>query len=440
MILHTEKYTLTPARSELRLDVRPFEQEEADADADYWIEITLRQGRADIFGQALQEGETVVVVEMESVSVFSWEGNALVEITWCSCSKKAKSSVGRARFCRQDHRAVIVDIHRYLEEYRTLASTTTSSVSPVMMVVGAADCGKTTMIRTLMNYAMTSGRTGRHLPAVVNLDISGSTVMPGWMKVEHGDFHFGYFHGYTSVTKRNKDQFLVQCSAVAEMLRLRAESGLMGNGGVLIDTPAVVLEDVSLVRRLAWIFQTLLVVVIGSESLFQQLRNKDFNVCYVPAGWSVSRSAFRARLCQKVVQTYFYGPQLCDEEEGSGMTTVGRASNPSLLQGLKVSDFLVVRLENIQWSNGRRTVSRSLNDSDAYYPVNVNLASDVSTFPVLAALVYAPPEKSIYSIDWTTLPLAGYVQVLGVKNGEMEVLSPQPGPLPSNVMVLFTLK
>ena len=153
-------YNLEPA-NELRFEV------EGNKEV---VELTLLQGKAEIFGTELAPWKSYTFLSGAKVAVFTWNG----------CRLQLKGNTEGTYIAKETPMAMYLNTHTCLERLCQKAEEGLAKGEqmrgPVTMVVGPKDVGKSTLCRILVNYAVRMGRR----PLYVDLDVEqGAIAVPG---------------------------------------------------------------------------------------------------------------------------------------------------------------------------------------------------------------------------------------------------------------------
>ena len=167
---HLERVFLLPAMSELRLVTPLAEHVVPSADDPYCVvkllsneDGTAHYGSAVIDGYDLRPDIPMRIPSNKSLAVFSHDGCRLaVNAPALIINDCYVTSTGQYR------QRSIVELHAYLESKRKEARSGSShAVGPRVLVCSSRpECGKSTLVRTLANYAVALG----YHPLVVDLD------------------------------------------------------------------------------------------------------------------------------------------------------------------------------------------------------------------------------------------------------------------------------
>lgn len=127
--------------------------------------LTLKVGRAELFGTELVKGKTYEFSSGAKVAIFTWHG--------CTIIIKGRTDV--IYIAKETPMITYSSCHAALEFMRYEAEKDNKK-GPTAMVVGPSDVGKSTVCRILLNYAVRMGRR----PIFVDLDVGqGQISIPG---------------------------------------------------------------------------------------------------------------------------------------------------------------------------------------------------------------------------------------------------------------------
>lgn len=174
----SEKQTYTvPAGQELRIEVA----------LESKTILTLETGEAEVFGAELAPARTYTLTGLHKVAVFSFRGATVTLDPEPAVVYVAEETTGMT----------YLNLHVALEQQRTKAAATASLTGPRILVAGSGDAGKTTLCRTLLNYAVRVGRE----PLYVDLDPSeGSVTVPGTLTATTIPEIIGPEEGFAALT------------------------------------------------------------------------------------------------------------------------------------------------------------------------------------------------------------------------------------------------
>ncbi|KAI1291802.1 Polyribonucleotide 5'-hydroxyl-kinase Clp1 [Halotydeus destructor] len=282
-----------------------FEVEESDK-----IVIQLRTGFAEIFGTEMMKNREYVFYQGTKAAIFTWHG--------CSLAVEGKVE---AYTSKETPMSFYLNLHGCLEQLRTEA-TNLQKKGPSVMICGPGDVGKSTLCNILLNYAVRSGRT----PLSVDLDVGQGTIgIPGVMglnvieapaSVEGGfsqDAPLMYNFGSISPgTNMVLYEMLIGKLAAAAKAKSDIDSKVK-SAGVIINTCGWVTGGgFKALLHAARAFEVDIVIVLDQEKLYNELVRELPNfvkVIFTPkSGGVVSRSReYRAESRDGRLREYFYG-------------------------------------------------------------------------------------------------------------------------------------
>ncbi|KAJ2903081.1 Cleavage polyadenylation factor subunit clp1, partial [Coemansia aciculifera] len=147
----------------------PGEEFRFEVDFKHTVEIKLKRGNAEYFGAELGR-EATYSFTGENGAVFSWEG----------CTLSVAGECQSAYVAGETPMDSCINVHMALQQMRVQAVNDKTVAGPRVMIVGPDDCGKTSLARLLVNYAVRMGE-----PVVfADLDPRDASVsVPGTVSV-----------------------------------------------------------------------------------------------------------------------------------------------------------------------------------------------------------------------------------------------------------------
>lgn len=328
------------AESELRFEV-DFEQ---------WVTVTLKHGTCEVLG-----------IELAPKREYTFAGCKLAVFTWHGCEIETRGSAKHMYSTSRGETTMgsTLNAHAFLESRREKAArraaldvvggvygkgqlaspwvmsamvapfaTERGARGPRVMVVGAADSGKSTLCSTLVAYAARMSRE----PIFVDLDpsLNDCGVPPGaigalgvetaQLSVEDG---FGglayaplaYWFGYESPSDNGElYRHVIDRLAVAVGERLASDPAAQTAGLVVNTHGWVDARGLGVLKHTVAAFAVDVILVLAHDRLYQDLKAAvppDVVVANLPrSGGLVDRdSQHRRRARHKRVHEYFYGPQ-----------------------------------------------------------------------------------------------------------------------------------
>lgn len=365
------------------------------------------------------------------------------------------------------------NLHFALELLRLDAGTADDKKGPRVLLVGGKQSGKTSLAKILVLYAVKMDR----LPLLVNLSpqdgvfsVPGSlTATPindsldlesagGW----GGSTTLGAtFHnpkqpvvrnfGFTDISE-NLDLYKYQVSQLGVVsLSRMANDAAVRTSGMVIDTPPLLINDVTIVENIVADFEVDLVVVVGNERFTVDLRRKfshriskgALTVVKVAASGGVAElsDAYLRKAQEDTIKQYFNG------DSRTPLSPFKTEVDVRLFTIYKVVKLLEFQSQNAFLPSGddftaeeseeaeKRKDDRSL---DMYFqkldePSSSNLENSilaVTNLPVTGSGKFLPR-------DLLNASVLGYANVSRVDDTKkrMSLLLPFPGQLPPNVLI-----
>lgn len=508
------RYTLTP-ESELRIEIpssvaSSSSTSAATSSSSSSTTITLRQGSVELFGAEIPLNRPIPLSNLSpsKIALFTWHG-CIIDI----------SSVHNLDMIYEsdetDSNVVYVNTHAQLEVMRDEALMAGSSSmenndgntsgegkkddneastvvdGPRVLLVGPADCGKSSLARVLTAYAVKLGRT----PLLVDIDVSQNMLsVPGTVAAipVSSDMVNAESYGTTSIFMggggsssssggananaigmplvlwygsqdllAHPDLYKAQLTKLGNAIdeRLRGDSEANASG-FIVNTSGLI-EDVGYQYLLHAIdaFRINIVLVLGHDRLYsmlgtylkkqtESLSRKIPKLIKLPrSGGVVSRDAtFRRALRSQSIKRYFYGG---NKSTADGSTAAATASssqqqyqfNPCLIE-VSFSDMQLHKLSNISLSASLLPISAKQSTD----PIQLTTlsTSEITTKLQQTVLAVCHPaavekyEESGSARDLYLSGVAGFVVVekVDTDKGVMSLLSPCVGSLPSSHLLV----
>jgi len=472
------RHTLSP-ESELRIEIP----------TGISSTITLRSGSAELFGAELAIDRPLHLTSAK-VAIFTWHGCILdvsnqdqLDIIYASDETDANVSY--------------VNTHAQLEAMRdealgnsanpnaapatatvetTMTTATTAVGGPRVLLVGPADCGKSSLARVLTAYAVKLGRT----PILVDLDASQnmlsvpgtiaaipvssdmispdcygtSSIMGGSSSSASGGamMPLVLWYGSQDLTA-HPDVYKAQLSKLGHAIDERLSGDTDANAsGIIVNTSGLI-EDIGYQYLLHAIeaFRINVVLVLGHDRLYSMLGTqfkKDYEggggpmrkapiLIKLPrSGGVVSRDAsFRRALRSQSIKRYFYGNSI-PPKSSDGPSSSNYQFSPCLIE-VRMADIQLHKLSNISLSASLLPISAK-QSTDPIQLSTIPSSEITSKFQhsVLAVCHPSAVEKYEHSGSARDLYLAGVagfviVEKVDVDKASMSLLSPCGGSLPS---------
>eukprot|EP00985_Skeletonema_marinoi_P004638 scaffold2012_cov128-Skeletonema_marinoi.AAC.4 len=508
---HT-RHTLPP-ESELRIEV-PF---------GITCTVTLRGGSssssannsggsAEIFGAEIPP-ERPIRLTATKVAIFTWHGCTLdvsdedkLDIVYVSEETDANvayvNTHAQLEAMRDEALAALLPATNpqqgMLSDNKNDGDNDNSDVEgPRVLLVGPADCGKSSLARVLSSYAVKLGRT----PLLVDLDASQNMLsVPGTMAVcpisadgisaesngtaslmmsggggsNNAVMPFVLWYGSQDLND-HPDLYKAQLEKMGKTIDGRLSGDVDARASGVIVNASGLIEDVGYTYLLHAIdaFRINVVVVLGHDRLYsmlgthfkkqaqqQQQQNEDTSTTEVVkmtkqpkliklprSGGVVSRdAAFRRALRSQCIKRYFYGDTIPPKPTDTTTTSTSAASTqyrftPSLIE-VPFADVQLHQLSNISLSASMLPVSAKQSTD----PIQLNTLSSSDITPKLQHAVFAvchpsaveKYEQSGRARDLYLSGVAGFVAVekVDVNKEVLSLLSPCAGSLPSQHLLV----
>lgn len=441
-----QRYTLE-AEHELRIEV-------AFASSTSTTTLTLVKGSAEVSGVELASGKPQVLVGGGlKLAVFTWHG--------CVIDIEGVDDVNHYLYVSDETHSNIstVNTHAQLEALRDEAAAG-GGAGPRVLVCGPKESGKTSLVKTLIGYAVKLGRTplwvdldptDNHLSASgtlacapMNRDaVTLSSMVSGGLPPSSTS-PVVLWHG--SCNKISGDLFKAQVAALGSKIDKRlAGDDWERSSGILVDTNGWIEDEgLNLLYHAVGALQIDVVLVIGSDRLYAQMRdNTSAKVIKVPrSDGVVSReAAFKRQARSRSMKRYFYGDMIEGPAPTSGSTTtVTRVPQltPFLVQ-LPVSQVTIYKFASISLSASLLPMGAA-QTTEAVQLERVQVTNSL-THTVLAVAHPAAVERYTASGaagDLYEAGVAGFcaVEKIVEETDMIHLLSPCAGSLPSTVLLM----
>jgi len=368
---------------------------------------------------------------------------------------------------------------------------------PRVLLIGPADCGKSSLARVLSSYAVKLGRT----PLLVDLDASQNMLsVPGTMAVcpisadgisaesngtaslmmnggggsNNAVMPFVLWYGSQDLND-HPDLYKAQLEKMGKAIDGRLSGDVDARASGVIVNASGLIEDVGYTYLLHAIdaFRINVVLVLGHDRLYsmlgthfkkqaqqQQLQNEDRTTTEIVKvtkqpkliklprnGGVVSRdAAFRRALRSQSIKRYFYGDTIPPKPTDTTTTSTSAASTqyrftPSLIE-VPFSDVQLHKLSNISLSASMLPVSAKQSTD----PIQLTTLSSSDITPKFQHAVFAvchpsaveKYEQSGRARDLYLSGVAGFVAVekVDVIKEVLSLLSPCAGSLPSQHLLV----
>ncbi|KAK9765881.1 Cleavage polyadenylation factor subunit clp1 [Basidiobolus ranarum] len=403
------------------------------------ITIKLTSGTAEIFG-------TELIVGRE----YEFSGKKLALFTWHGCTFELVGKCSVEYVANETPMINYLNTHLALENLRERAEATNSD-GPRIMIIGPTDAGKTSLARILLNYALKRGRESIY----VDIDPEeGSITMPGTISATSinqmidAEEGFGYsatnvpgmgtftmplvyYYGYSNPAENPKlYNLLVNQLADTVKARIKEDSDARASG-IIIDTNGLI-NNVGhdVIQNAINAFSVNVLLVVGQERLYSEMvranaNNSNMTILKLSkSGGVVNRDVAFRRLDQmEKIREYFYGTAKMELSPYSTLVnfediTIYRVGEDSLAP----SSALPIGID--------RKVSET-------QLVSVK-AGDILFHSILAVINSESSNES----DLLRSNIAGFIYISEVEDAKskMTILSPCPGKLPKNNLLMGNFK
>ncbi|VDK17876.1 unnamed protein product [Anisakis simplex] len=390
------------------------------------VVLELIDGKGEIFGTELVLNKKYTFPQGSRVAVFTWSKATVELVGKTECAYVAE----------QTPMVIYLNTHAALEQLRehaeSLGLQKEEARGPALMIVGPTDVGKSTVCRLLCNYAVRVGRT----PTFVDLDVGqGSISLPGTIGAHYIEktadivegfekksplvYHFGSLSPSANIVLYD---LLVKelAETIAKRRKLSADANY---GGVIINTCGWVKgEGYACLVNAAEQFEVDVVIVLDHERLYNELQRdlpSFVKILHQPKSGGVENRSREMRIAARnsSVHKFFYGTRAKPLYPHSFelkfdeviLCKIGGEKLPAecLPYGMKVEDYRtkVVRVE----------LSTALIHHILSLSHSSSLDQSVLTTNIMGFLV---------------------VTAVDMDKHTFTVLSPQPYPLPSKILIL----
>ena len=408
----------------------------------------LTGGSCEVFGVELLPNKEYTFTDV-NIAVYTWYGCTLETSGDCSALYDSDSTPMVA----------YVNTHSQLEAMRDMALAN-GDYGPRVMIVGPSDHGKSTTAKILASYAARVDRC----PLFVDLDV-GQTLatVPGCITVmpldkftispdesfasTHSAAGLTYFYGYNS-PKDNPDLYKTMVTTLGDKIKARMERDADSrSAGIIVNTCGFidgVGSEIMLhsIRALS----IDVVLVMGHDrlysSLVKELPENTVTVVKLPrSGGVVQRDRlYRARLRRTRIREYFYGIDVYRESIKQSASTF----SPARLS-LRISSVRIMRAGGLQLSEGMRLIGAVMSESASFQLTSVSPTPDLEGSMLAVLHEDSSSGGGGGGGDGSSLMLsnvAGFVCIvqMDVEQDTMILLAPCPGALPSNVLLVGSMK
>ena len=447
------------------------------------LKIVVSKGIAEIYGTELP-----VSVDMQfsgcNICLYAPEADGFV--VEYSTATKSSSSVTENHeiseyISEESIMNQVTNLHFLLELFRQRAEENNEihperpQIGPKVLVIGGADTGKTTLVRTLAAYANKMERC----PVMVNLDPKeGVFALPGSLSATpisdafdvEGTNGWGgtptsgitYHNPKQPIVKNfgfekindNLDLFKYQSTqlALSTMSRTEQDSSIKSSG-ILIDTPTFSIKDSTLIENIVSDFEVNIMVVIGNERLLNDLKkkfkrkldSKQLHVLKMPKSGGVVEvdDTFVRNIQQQTIKEYFYGNWRCTL---SPYNTVVDMKDVIIYKCVEAGEAN----SNLAFLPSGSYAPEDLDPSDSttsndlvlekYYTKITEPNASILNNSILAITQVSQNDKQEKKLLNTSVRGYAYVSDVDDTKGKMRILLPVPGTLPRNILILTGIR
>ncbi|KAG8186350.1 hypothetical protein JTE90_005878 [Oedothorax gibbosus] len=381
--------------------------------------IELLDGSAEVFG-----------VEMIHKRLYTFS-TSLTVFTRNGCTLRLGGNPSDTYSVKRS-KSSIDNIHAQLEDQRTKAQQNNTR-GPITLITGPKDVGKSTLTRTLLNYAAQSGRK----PLYFDLDVGQSSIsIPSTMGVlpidgpedlekgfDDNDLSV-YFFGYTSPGLNIGLYYLLIQKLGQSLHRRMGHSKSIKHSGAIIDTCGWVEgQGYQSILAAARSFDISLAIVLSDNKLYSRLRHDlspriKIKFCPSLEGIVERSQVVRRHRRENLIHEYFYG-------------TPQRRFGPHTIQ-LMFSD-----VEIVQVVTPKLRISIDLLDEiyDAISVVSVPISPSLCN--QVLAISHTKDHRSAMIES-----VLGFICILQVdmERKLLTVLSPQPDLMKKRILVMGDLQ
>jgi len=440
-----ERHFLEPEQ-EFRIEV-PFQPKST-------FKFVIQKGTCELNGIELAE---------RTPYTFTDGGLKLALYTWHGCVIDFECDINRAPYIANDTvcNTVYVNTHAQLEALRDTAQAN-GTEGPRVLVCGPKDFGKTSIVKTLVAYAVKVGR----VPMCVDLDPSDNWLtIPGTLsacpirKVEPEEFAtMGIPIDATPLTLWHGDAqpipdlFQAQVTAIAENIDKRlANDAWEQSSGIIVNTNGWIEDDgFKMLWHSILALRISVVLVVGHDSLYHMIQSEldktDFvvkNIKIPRCDGTMMRSDDYKRLCQsRSMRRYLYGGS--KEVPTNGATKMPRVDQLTpFLSYVKLSEIKLYKFSTMSLSKSLLPVA----GTQATETIQADELSveDASLNRKVLAVCHPKAveryEASGLARDLCQSSVAGFCMVerVVIETGMMQVLCPCAGALPSLTFIVGNL-
>ncbi|KAJ3320273.1 hypothetical protein HDV06_005417 [Boothiomyces sp. JEL0866] len=303
MNVKKREWTLKP-NEEFRFEVEPKQT----------LIVKLTEGKAELFG-------TELAVDYE----YQFQGKKLGIFTWHGCKLETSGPVISEYIGSETMMNEHLNLHFALENLRSTAKKENNN-GPRVMIVGSSDTGKTTLAKTLINYAARQQRSS----ILCDIDPkSGLISLPGTIScmvinrpidVEeelnaniYKTSPISYYYGSNIFDKQ--EFYLLLVNNLKDSIEKKlANDEKIRSDGIIVDTPCEFVEQqgIEILKETIDLLNIDCVIVIGNERISSILSQAGKNVIKLQkSGGIASRDKnWHRQIQSKRIKEYFYGKDL----------------------------------------------------------------------------------------------------------------------------------
>lgn len=284
---------------------------------DQKISIMLEMGSAEKFGQEFPVGCWKPFVGPDKFAIFTWHGCKLSVSGQCSNIYTSATETPMIGYLMA---------HGQINSIRYQACRD-RIIGPIVLVAGGSNCGKSTLCKILINYAVKCGWR----PIMVELDVTNNEMLlPGCISAasyheNSWDTILAYYYGHTSINSSNIEIFKTLVAElekqVSQRMRNELEFCMKNHGmsfaprnnsyasGCIINLPPFL--DLNLCENVLNFvidcFKVNYVLIIDQERLIASLRERGFDPIHLGKSGGVVplELEYKTKLQYHSLNTYF---------------------------------------------------------------------------------------------------------------------------------------
>lgn len=400
-------------------DLQSGQELRIELDFDQEVTIVLEIGRAEKFGQEFPVGYRKLFQGPDKFAIFTWHGCKLTV-----SGQFMKIYVSTAETPMPYYLAAHGQINRMRYE-----AACHRRPGPTVLVAGGPSCGKSTVCKILLNYAVKCAWR----PIMVELDVTNNEMfLPGCVSAasyyqNSWDSILSYFYGHTSFNSNNLDFFKNVVTELQKQVDLRisnefdyccanfsssyAPQNNAYASGSIINLPPFHDMDIyeKILNFVIECFKVDIVLIIDQERLLSSLSEQGFKPMPLSkSGGVVSLDSDKVKIQNFRLNSYF--------------------SRHQSFQKLLISEIKVYKVTVSATPLSARTYGDT-SQGDGLIVTEVGASQEVLFNAVLGVLIGEDVMKS---------PIYGIVHVVEVDETHIGLLS--PGDLPSKRFLLGSVK